>query len=294
VRKPNFFIIGAPKSGTTSLANYLREHPRIFFSALKELHYFNSDMTYRTVTSEPHYYKRFHDAGPEHLAVGEGSILYLYSDAAVPRILEELPGAKFVVLLRNPLEMATSWHAEVRSLAEDNIFEFAAAWRKQDARKNGRDLPPFCRDPSLLLYGAICSTGWQIRRLYSRVPRERVLVLFQDDLKHDPRSVYLRTLEFLGVPDDGREVFTVYNQRRSPIRFYSLQVAIRSLYQLKAKLRLQSSFGFLPMLIRLNVGDARVETLEPEFRAELANYFRNDVEELSSLVGRDLSEWLQV
>jgi Sulfotransferase domain len=294
VYRPNFFIIGAPKCGTTSLANYLRDHPKVFFPALKELHYFNSDMTYRAVRSESDYYSHFQSAGPEHLAIGEGSVLYLYSDVAVPRVIETFPGSKFIVIVRNPIDMVASWHAQVRTLGEDDVPEFEAAWRKQEARKSGFEIPAFCTDPSLLFYGRICSTGWQLKRLYGRVPREKVLVLFLEDLRRDPRSVYVQTLEFLEVPDDGREVFNVYNPRNNPIRSYSVQVAIRALYRLKDRLRIKTSFGVLPVFLRLNSAEPLDESIEPQLKAELADYFRSDVEELSALVDRDLTGWLRV
>ena len=73
--RPNFFIVGAPKCGTTALSHYLRQHPRIFFSLPKEPHYFATDLPrYRMVTHEPAYLEYFRGAGPQHTAVGEGSV----------------------------------------------------------------------------------------------------------------------------------------------------------------------------------------------------------------------------
>src|SRR5260370_1269300 len=82
LRKPNFFIIGAPKCGTSSMASYLREHPQVFFPEHKEPHFFNTGTGFRSVRSESHYYALFRYAGPQHIAVGEGTALYLYSDVA--------------------------------------------------------------------------------------------------------------------------------------------------------------------------------------------------------------------
>jgi hypothetical protein len=295
MRKPNFFIVGAPKCGTTSLANYLSEHPRIFFSKYKEPHFFNTDMRLRNAWSESEYYAHFSEAGPIHDAVGEGSVHYLYSDAAVPNILREIPEARFVVLVRNPIDMAMSWHAQLRYTGNEDIGEFANAWHKQEAREKGKAIPALCRDPSLLLYGRICSVGWQISRLYSRVPRDRVLVMLQDNLKRDAGSVYLRTLEFLGVPDDGRMSFGVHNQRHPAIRSQSVQAGIRQLSRLKIKWGIKSTIGVLRVVQRFNrARDAKDEVLAPQFGAELADYFRGDVEELSALVGQDLSGWLRV
>jgi len=89
MKKPNFFILGAPKCGTTSLAMWLSEHPNIFMCPIKEPHYFNTDGLQRIKTLEQ-YESLFTDAKPEHVAVGEASTHYLYSKEAVPRILENL------------------------------------------------------------------------------------------------------------------------------------------------------------------------------------------------------------
>jgi hypothetical protein len=291
--RPNFFIIGAPKCGTTSLAIYLREHPRIFFPALKEPHFFNTDMAYRVVRSESDYYAQFRGAGPDTMAIGEGSVFYLYSDAAVPNILCAIPDAKFIVMVRNPIQMAVSLHTEVYVAGDDNVKDFATAWGMQDARRNGARLPMFCRDRNFLLYGHVCSTGWQLKRLYSRVPRERVLVLLQDDLKREPRSVYLQTLQFLGVPDDGRATFPVYNSRHTPVRSQLVQVGLRGAAKFSLNWGIAQRLGLFSLIQRLNSRPPVQHVLSPELRAELANYFRDDIEQLSALLRRDLSGWLQ-
>ncbi|HLI63612.1 MAG TPA: sulfotransferase domain-containing protein [Terriglobales bacterium] len=293
-RKPNFFIIGAPKCGTTSLATYLREHPKIFFPARKELLFFNTDMASRAVRSEADYYGYFSDAQPQHIAVGEGSVTYLYSDAAVPNILKAIPDAKFIVMARNPIDMAVSLHAQLHRQGDENLKDFATAWHVQEKRKKGKRIPPLCTDPSLLLYGNVCSVGWQLKRLYTRVARHRVLVLFQDDLKRDTRSVYLQTLEFLGVPDDGRTAFGVHNTRQPRLRSQLFQAVLRSIGVLKLRLGVKRSFRILPLIERLNVTSVRESVIDREFKVELAQYFRNDVEEMSTLVDRDLSAWLRV
>src|SRR5216683_1662449 len=159
MKKPNFFIVGGPKCGTTSLANYLREHPRIFFPAAKEPHFFNTDMTFRNVRSEAQYEACFRDAGQQHAAIGEGSVFYLYSDVAIPNIIAEIPDARFIAMVRNPLEMASSLHTQLRYNGDENVADFGAAWRLQPERAAGNALPRFCRDASILLYGKVCSLG---------------------------------------------------------------------------------------------------------------------------------------
>src|SRR4051794_36389137 len=111
MRLPNFLIIGAAKGGTTSLYHYLRQHPNVFMSPVKEVRYFCCDefpawdATIRTASA---YASLFAGADASHLAIGEASPQYLNSAVAADRIADELPGVRLIVLLRNPVDRSYS------------------------------------------------------------------------------------------------------------------------------------------------------------------------------------------
>src|SRR3954468_1950993 len=110
---PSFFIVGAPKCGTTSLNDYLRQHPRIFIPERKELHYFGSDLTFLK-TQRPtreEYLAHFAAAQPQQIA-GEASVWYLYSQLAAREIHDFCREAKFIIMLRNPVDMMHSLHSQ--------------------------------------------------------------------------------------------------------------------------------------------------------------------------------------
>jgi hypothetical protein len=89
VKRPNFFIVGAPKCGTTSLSEYLRSHPNVFMSSPKEPHFFATDLYPRNpegIDSVAAYLQLFTDARDQHQVVGEASASYMFSDAAIPAI----------------------------------------------------------------------------------------------------------------------------------------------------------------------------------------------------------------
>ncbi len=132
---PNFFIIGAPKAGTTALSEYLRGHPQVFFSEPKEPHFFNDDFSARHTYDMDTYLSYFKDADEEYKAIGEGSVFYLSSKNAVPNILKKNPNAKFIVMLRNPVSMAQSWHAQAIHSFGETVLDFDKAWHLQDKRK---------------------------------------------------------------------------------------------------------------------------------------------------------------
>jgi hypothetical protein len=139
--KPNFFIIGAPKSGTTSLANYLSAHPEVHFSDPKEPKYFHSDFhpEHRYALDEGGYLGCFDPGEMSRCsAVGEGTVWYLYSEVAVSRILEFNPEARLIAMLRNPVDLAYSLHSQLLYGGHENLESFEEAWRAQEDRAQGR------------------------------------------------------------------------------------------------------------------------------------------------------------
>src|SRR5258708_5345567 len=133
---PNFFIIGAPKCGTTALCKYLRENPRIFISTPKEPKYFDFDLSYPVKMNREAYLALFSKADPRfQSAIGEASTSYLFSTRAVPEILKFNPGAKFIVMLRNPVELVQGWHNQCIIAGQEDILDFEEAWRAESERK---------------------------------------------------------------------------------------------------------------------------------------------------------------
>lgn len=288
--KPDFFIIGAPKCGTTSLARYLAEHPRVFFSDPKEPHFFNTDMTFRFCRSEAEYLKLFEQAGQEHLARGEGSIFYLYSRDAVPNILKFNPAAKFVVMLRRPLDVVIALHSEWLNGHFDTVRDLGLAWRLQTARRSGHLVPSTCIDPRILLYSEIAALGTQLERLYAQVPRRKVKVILLDDLRSGPLSVYRDVLDFLGVPYQGREEFPVYNQRKR-VRSVVLYRLLNRMIRLRRKLPVRRQFGVLTKINDANLSHAVAAEVPADVRVEISEHLKGEVETLGSLLDRDLSDW---
>ena len=291
VRKPNFFIIGAPKCGTTSLWSWLAGHPNIFMAPKKEPDFFNTDDLRRGVTSLKQYEALFRHAREEHNAIGEASVWYLSSAVAARNILQYQPTSRFIVMVRNPIEMAPALHSEMLFSGLESVADFRKAWRLQAQRRHGRRLPGFSSwAQRRLLYGEICSLGEQLDRLYSTVPSKQILALILDDIQANPRREYLRVLDFIGVPDDNRSDFQIHNPSKS------LRVpALRHLYRIVAMKRaagIKSGLGLWTQLQVIN----NVTRPRPPLSSEMLNilraFFSKDVERLSLMLHRDLSSWL--
>ncbi len=297
-KAPNLFIIGAPKCGTTSMHQYLKQHPQIFMSRIKEPHYFCDDLPgLRRFPGIDNYLNLFDDAKPNQVYRGESTSRYLYSDSAVANIRHFCPDARIIAMLRNPVDLVHSLHAQLLYQFFEDEQDFETAWRLQDDRKEGRRIPKYCPEPVELQYGRIAKTGQQIRRLFQTVSRDQVHLVFFDDFQADPKSVYQGVLDFLGLPDDQRTTF----ERANPHKNYRSDVLAKLLFDPPFPLRqikhgLKKTFGWQETrLVQwasaiLTVPTRRQELCET-FRQELTEYFAADVELLESVSGRDLSHW---
>jgi Sulfotransferase domain len=295
---PNFFIIGAPKSGTTALSQYLGAHPNVFFSRVKEPHFFDLDTSTRVKAGLQTYLSLFSEAEPDlHKAVGEGSTGYLFSRVAVSEILKFNPDSKFIVMVRNPVDLVQAWHSEMYYEGVEDIRDFESAWKLEEERRRGRRIPYPCWEPKKLFYSEWGKLGEQVERLFSVVARDRLKVIVFDDFIANTRSVYEQVLSFLGVPLDGKDDFETVNESRA-LRYPWLQrrlaLTANQVRRIRAisGLNLRWGLGLSQRLLLLNSKPSPRRGISPELRAELNEFFREDVRKLSKLLGRDLSYWV--
>jgi len=289
---PRLFLIGAPKCGTTSLAAWLGAHDRIAMSIPKEPNYYAPDVASSPAAgTEAAYLALFGPRAPGQLRA-EASTTYLRSRVAVPRILADSPSARFVVTLRNPIDMAPSVHAQLVRSGREPVTDFARAWAMQARR---RAAPPPRRahhNPADWQYAEICRLGAQLEALYATVPRTRIHIVFLDDMAADPGSVYRRVLAFAGLPYDMRCRFPIHNERRVP-RVPALARASHLAGGLRERLGFDRGTGLGARVNRLNERRPGAESrLAPDLRRILANTFRDDIRRLARLTGRDLDHWL--
>lgn len=297
VRYPDFFIIGAPKCGTSALYSYLRDHPQIYLPDLKEPQFFCSDFPELCQVSGPKGYSALFARAPANKLVGEGSIWYLFSTVAVPKILEVAPNAKFIVMLRNPVEMAMSLHSQFLLTLQEDQDDFRNAWDLQDRRLANQCLPNHCPEPLILQYRRACALGEQLQRLYSTVDRSQVKVLRFDAFTQNTKPEYETVLKFLEVGSDDRSDFKTVNARRA----YAFPRVIAVLREPPMLLKpgiflgrqLLNRFGIHPTryLRRYLTVPTRSSPLDPNFRAQLTHAFRDDIELLESMLAVNLNHW---
>jgi hypothetical protein len=296
------FIVGAPRCGTTFLAKALAGHPAVCFSKPKETHFFVRAWPSipRADVAREYLRRHFAHLGPEHQLIADGSPSYLYDPEVAARILDFDPEARLVVAVRNPVDMAHSYHARLLYTLDEDEPDLATAWALQEARARGERLPRRCREPLLLQYQAVCSLGEQVLRLFATAGRERCHVVVFDDLAADPVKVYRSLLEFAGLEDDGRREFSRKNENREFRHPWLQPYVMNPPWPIGPLLEVWERRGWRrPRIIRAvrrrikkwNTRKAARPAPDPALRETLRRAFAADVERLGAAIGRDLSHW---
>jgi hypothetical protein len=299
-----FFIVGAPRAGTTAMGRYLKKHPAICFSDPKETHFFlNANDITAPEDLKRRYLRAFFPTIPEQARLlGEGSVSTLYSAEAIRRAQACFPQAKFIVMLRNPVDLLRSYHARLLYLRQESEEEFETAWELQEARAAGRKIPKRSNDPRILQYRKVGSLGRFTAQLFDLVGRRNCLAVFFEDFVSDTLGVYKETLRFLDMPYDGRTSFKKKNsQRRYKSAFWQGLYSgplLRPVGALLAKNpeRLAQTQRltrrFRKKIKRMNSIEVTLPQFAPDLAARLRGDLGEDIDQLSCLLDRDLTHWL--
>jgi hypothetical protein len=315
MKLPNFFIVGAPKAASTFLYACLDRHPQIYMSPLKEPNYFASEFRPENfaeadrarvarhmreldaylrgdlrekrfggfVSSWEDYLKLFRNASDQ-IAIGEASPTYLWSKTAARNIAAHLPGARIIINLRNPVERAFSHYLHERTDGVTNRTfrqEIEAALRAEQR--------PSGLERSLLEFGHYYG---QIKRYQSEFPRAQIHISLYEDLKRSPATLLQSLLTFLGV-DPGIQVNFPPRQNEPRIPKLSGVAYLLKRWHLWSHLRglLPQPLG--PRLRSLLLHPRASLVMNPADRAFLIEYYREEVKDLSELLERDLTPWLE-
>ncbi|MDV2502786.1 MAG: sulfotransferase domain-containing protein [bacterium] len=298
MRKPDFFIVGAPRCGTTAMKVFLWEHPEIFMAAGREPHFFGTDLhSPMFIRDERTYLSLFARANNEK-RVGEKSVLYLYSRHAASEIKEFQLSASIIIMLRNPVDMLYSLHGHrLHITGREDILDFETALEAEEDRKRGLRIPAGTspREIWLVPYRDRARYTQQVRRFLDTFGRENVHIIIFDDFVREPAGVYRETLRFLEVNPEFQPHFQQINANRR-VRSRRLSNFITNPPQL-ARSFVQAVMPFSPIrkmlwsLVNLNSSYFPRPTLSPEIRKRLQVEFLPEVEQLSELLGRDLTHW---
>jgi hypothetical protein len=291
--KPNFFIVGAPKSGTTAFYTSLSEHPDIGMSRVKEPGFFAADILagQRRATTLEQYLKNFAHANGKS-QIGEASPMYLASRKAPIQIAEFNRNARIIVILRNPIDVMESLHSQRLFSGTEHITRFEEAIDSEETRcwRSGR----LRGEPILRLgYREAARFSEQVQRYFEVFGRERVQVILFEEFAGAPRAAYENVLSFLGVQSDGRRNFQIVNASKR-VRSRALQSTLR---QIAVACRLDCLAPTLyqemgACITRINSAYRPRPLMTSELRRRLAKQYQPEVEKLGRLLGKDLNHWV--
>ena len=267
---PNFLIIGAPRSGTTSLSEYLGTHPQVFTSREKELHFFD-----RRFHRGVEWYARQFARAKGKIAIGEATARYMYGAEVMARMHGLLPEAKLIAILRNPVDRAYShyWYFRARGW-EPLDFAGAIAAEEREAQAHSRARRFYLEGGRYLKY---------LRVVCESYPRDALLVLLFDDLHAAPGATFTTVCRFLGVDD----TFVPPNLGELFFRYKEF----RSILLSKAARKFVPEGLIKDVLFWMLSRPASYPPLDPVLRRDLQERFAADNAALAAWLGRDLSSW---
>jgi hypothetical protein len=301
MRLPDFFVIGAPKAGTTALHVALARHPQVWMSRTKEPTHFLTDgppparggpgdaKTFSEyVWRRDDYARLFAEAGEDQLC-GESTPFYLYDAAAHQRIHDAVPDARLIALLRDPIDRAHSNWAHLWSAGLEPEGDFVRACAQED-RRAAAGWAPFWRYLDLGRYGG------QLARLYETFPREQVLALRYRDLREEPAETLRLIVDFLGLEQGHVEEVPAENvttHASGSVSNRAMSLALRAGDRLERVLpRGPWQRGREVLSRHLQREQRPRQPLLPEQRAQLLPAVADDVRRLEEVTGASFGDWL--
>ena len=298
---PNFLIIGAAKSGTTSLYRYLGQHPEVYAN-VKEPGYFalaGQRLNYsgpgdqngfvRRAITDPAAYEALFEGVTNEKVYGEASVLYLYSQEAPLRIKKTIPQVKLIAILRNPVERAYSSYLHLRRDGREPLANFVDALAAEPERivANWEHQWHYTR---LGFYHT------QLVRYFALFPANQIAVYTYDELKANPAALMQQLFRFLAVDESFVPDFSIkHNVSGTPKSQAINRFLIRPNW-VKDWLRpllprsLRRYLGLKVKQINLNT---HKDDMPDEAKTFLTQLYRDEITALQTLIGQDLSHWLE-
>ena len=313
MKLPNFFIVGSAKSGTTSIYNYLKQHPDIFMSPIKETHHFSTDIDsskfrpdyaanlninidswldgdqkkeifHAFVKDWDKYLKLFKNSENQK-AIGEVTNSYLYSKEAAKNIQSKFPEGKIIMILRNPVERAFShFLMDLKSGLETGSF--LEAFKKDMAKSNkGWGISN--------VYYEIGMYYEQVKRYLTVFPQEQIKIILYDDYRNDAKKTLKEICNFLNIDSNFEFEFSKeHNKAMIPksgavalmMRQKGLKVFAKKIFPKSWKNIISKIFFTNKNLPKLSVDD----------RKYLIELYKEDIQKLAQLINRDLTSWVKI
>ena len=293
---PNLFIVGAAKSGTTSLHNYLNQHPDVFMCTPKEPHFLinneiGKDRIPIGISSENEYRNLFIEGKGEKYR-GESSVMYLmFPEIVIPKINQQYgEECKIIIMLRNPIERAYSGFQHVKRYnVKEDCTDFKSAWNISEERYFSKlDMTPASRYKELGMYHK------QVKSYLNGI--KNVHIIIYDDYQNDSQKEMKKVFDFLGL-----NIINIDSEKRHMVGGWQwkdkkTKKLMMKKNLLKSVFKIIIPFKSLRKNIRTEIQDrntSRVPEICKDDREMLKEFYKEDVNQLSVLLGRDLNYWIK-
>ncbi|GAU07361.1 sulfotransferase family protein [Desulfoplanes formicivorans] len=301
MNKPNFFIVGEPKSGTTALHDFLDQHPQITMSTVKEPYHFCTDLHQESDQfHKKRLYFKYRDQDKYlslfkqdklYDAVGESSTFYIWSKDAAKNIHSFNPDAKIIIFLRNPIDFIYSLHSHWVVETYENITSFEEALRAETERKiNWQRIPSRAYFPSMLYYTSMANYASKVSRFYKYFDRDQVKVFVFEDFKKNNANIFQNILKFLEVDQTFEPQYKKVNASKKP-RCPALNYVAQNVYFIEGLKKI------MPMRVHRMIKHAGQkmlwketarEKMPEDIRYELTRKFFREVKSISDVLQRDM------
>lgn len=293
--KPNTFLIGVQKSATTSLYNWLSQHPNICApSSLKDIPFFLDDNLYSKGLNflNETYIKYYRNEK----VVFQGNVNYIFFEKSIKRIHEFNPNAKFILVLRNPVDRAISsyFFARKRGIESKDILN---AFENEKKIIDSNNLQDLCE----LTYRNHGLYAKQLKQFFKYFNKNQLCILLFDDLKNEPQLELDKIYKFLDIEENFKPKLNYLNETGNPrskiinkliykdnklkkiINDYIADPFFSFDFKIKVKLFLGRLFSKKDKALKKNIPES--------LSMELRSFFKEDILELEELIDKDLSIW---
>ncbi|MBV6645100.1 MAG: sulfotransferase [Cyclobacteriaceae bacterium] len=304
IKRPNFFVIGAGKSGTTTLYHSLSQHPQVYLTPTKETNYFalkgrklpkgpDPDQKFHfpgSITDKAHYLAQFQGCQQQHLAIGEVCPMYLYSDVAAKNIKEFNPQAKIIAILRQPSQRLYSRYMHLvreRREPKDSLLQIfdekSIWWERKDLIPEG-------------FYHMHLSSYFKL------FDNDQILVLLYDDLVYDKEGTLQSIFRHLEIDEEFRPTLDIVFNKSGKInsRFVDWWIGQNSVPKQIIQSLAPALFNHLKRTQTMKkwVTHFRNRNLKSNpapsglLRKLTDSVYKQDILRLEGLLQKDLSPWL--
>lgn len=297
--KPNFFILGFPKCGTTLIRNVFYQHPEIFMSVPEEPGYF--DREFRFINENQWHFKNLKDYEKIYSkanmkvckAIGEGSVYQIYSKDYIKEILKYYPDSRFIICLRNPIKAAVSMHGEnlkPSQIGRDPFSSFEKAWNKSDER----DIYQIVNKvPSIKFNYKYLYNYYNIIKEVEELLIDRTLYVKFEDLISNSEKEFKKIFNFLNVDESFEIKISHVNKAKQARKDILSKFIWYTIEKLKYSVILKKLRGRGLTNNKFFMKPLKKEEMSKSLRMSLKNSLLTNIDQLEESTGLILKDWCE-